>query len=98
MQCECQHNTCGGHCEHCCPLYHQEPWRAGVLSDGAPCRQCQCFGHATSCHYDPAVAAAKLSLNVYGAFSGGGVCNNCSVSLIFVACLSCIFANIKIGV
>ncbi|XP_046676227.1 laminin subunit alpha-1 isoform X3 [Homalodisca vitripennis] len=88
-ECECQHDTCGAHCDRCCPLYHQEPWRAGTLMDGAPCQKCQCFGHATSCHYDPAVAAARISLNIYGTFSGGGVCNNCSKHTAGVNCEQC---------
>ncbi|XP_054282487.1 laminin subunit alpha-1 [Macrosteles quadrilineatus] len=83
-ECECSHNTCGPHCDRCCPLYHQEPWRPGSV-----CHQCQCFGHSSSCHYDPAVAAARLSLNMYGVFSGGGVCNNCSKHTTGVNCEQC---------
>lgn len=81
-ECECQHNTCGANCDHCCPLYNQLPWRAGTPSDGAQCEPCQCFGHATSCRYDAAVAAARLSQDLYGEYRGGGVCINCTVSLL----------------
>ena len=81
-QCECQHNTCGPTCDHCCPLYNQLPWRAGTPSDGAQCEPCQCYGHATSCRYNDTVAAAHLSRDVYGEYRGGGVCINCTVSLL----------------
>lgn len=78
--CDCEHNTCGKRCDTCCPLYNQEAFHLGTAFEATPCQQCQCFGHAMSCHYDPEVAAARLSLNMEGLFSGGGVCNNCSVN------------------
>ncbi|KAJ9598480.1 hypothetical protein L9F63_010833, partial [Diploptera punctata] len=88
-QCECQHNTCGPNCEDCCPLYNQFPWRAGTPSDGAQCEPCQCYGHATSCRYDPDIAAAHLSRDVYGEFRGGGVCINCTAHTTGINCERC---------
>ncbi|KDR22194.1 Laminin subunit alpha-1, partial [Zootermopsis nevadensis] len=88
-ECECQHNTCGANCDHCCPLYNQLPWRAGTPSDGAQCEPCQCFGHATSCRYDAAVAAARLSQDLYGEYRGGGVCINCTAHTTGKNCERC---------
>ncbi|XP_050712288.1 laminin subunit alpha-1-like isoform X2 [Eriocheir sinensis] len=76
-RCSCVHNTCGDSCDTCCPLYNQQPWRAGNFSDGGACEQCQCFGHADSCIYDPEVASKRLSLNTRGEYDGGGVCVAC---------------------
>lgn len=80
-ECDCEHNTCGSHCETCCPLYNQEEWRKGNPWDSAACQECQCFGHSSSCHYDPEIARSRLSLDTQGRFSGGGVCDNCTVRI-----------------
>lgn len=74
--CDCLHNTCGPNCDRCCPMFNQRPWKAGP----AHCEQCQCHGHATECQYDPIVEEERSSLDIYGTYSGGGICINCSVS------------------
>ncbi|XP_049762590.1 laminin subunit alpha-1 [Schistocerca cancellata] len=89
-QCECRHNTCGASCERCCPLHNQQPWRAGTARDAAACQPCQCFGHASSCRYDRAVALARRSLDTGGRYSGGGVCVNCSAHTTGNNCEQCV--------
>ncbi|KAH9363655.1 hypothetical protein HPB48_013661 [Haemaphysalis longicornis] len=81
LQCRCEHNTCGASCERCCPMFNQQPWRMGTAGDAAECEECQCFGHATSCVYDPEVAKSGTSLNKHGEYNGGGVCQNCSETI-----------------
>lgn len=78
--CDCLHNTCGTNCDRCCPLYNQRPWKSGPTI----CEQCQCHGHATECQYDPIIAEQRSSLDIYGTYSGGGICINCMVSIKYV--------------
>jgi len=59
-------------------MYNQRPWKSGPVI----CEKCQCHGHATECQYDPIVDEEKSSLDIYGTYSGGGICINCSVSYI----------------
>ncbi|XP_064486467.1 laminin subunit alpha lam-3-like [Ornithodoros turicata] len=89
LHCKCEHNTCGTSCERCCPLYNQQPWRMGTGEDAAECEACECFGHASSCVYDPAVAKRKASLNTQGVYEGGGVCQNCTHHTSGVNCERC---------
>ena len=77
--CQCEHNTCGDQCDRCCPLFNQQRWSHGTSEDGAACQQCQCYGHADACQYDPLVERDRRSLNVNNVYQGGGVCTNCSV-------------------
>jgi len=58
-------------------MYNQRPWKSGPVI----CEKCQCHGHATECQYDPIVDEEKSSLDIYGTYSGGGICINCSVSI-----------------
>lgn len=74
--CECEHGTCGPQCDQCCPLFNQELWRTSI-----PCQACQCFGRAESCHFDGETAKHQLSLDTTGQRRGGGVCENCTVSI-----------------
>jgi hypothetical protein len=76
----CQHNTCGDRCDICCPLFNQYPWGAGNSTAKAACEQCQCYGHADACVFDPAIAEQRLSLNALGMMDGGGVCLDCKVN------------------
>ncbi|RLW06300.1 hypothetical protein DV515_00004601 [Chloebia gouldiae] len=71
-KCMCKHNTAGSHCQHCAPLYNDQPWQAADGKTGAPkeCRSCKCNGHADTCHFD--VDAWLASGN-----RSGGVCDNC---------------------
>lgn len=73
-QCECMHNTCGKHCERCCPLYNQKPFRIGTPQKENRCEKCQCHGHAEECRYSPDIDKRNLSVNIRGKMMGGGVC------------------------
>lgn len=44
------------------------------------CTACECYGHATECLYDEEVDRLALSVDMYGNYQGGGVCQNCQVS------------------
>lgn len=85
--CDCLHNTCGTSCDRCCPLYNQRPWKSGPTI----CEQCQCHGHATECQYDPIVAEQRSSLDIYGTYSGGGICINCMVSIKYILTYNTLF-------
>uniref|UniRef100_A0A336KY12 CSON000012 protein n=1 Tax=Culicoides sonorensis TaxID=179676 RepID=A0A336KY12_CULSO len=76
-KCDCIHNTCGDHCDKCCPLYNQRPYRPGNATHENRCEKCQCYGHATECRYSEDVDLRGLSINTKGKVSGGGVCVNC---------------------
>lgn len=80
-ECECSHHTCGANCEICCPMFNQRKWSPGTVNDSKQCMQCNCHGHASSCHYDENVDKNGLSLDVNGNYQGGGVCDNCTVSI-----------------
>uniref|UniRef100_A0A8C7FNU1 Si:dkey-202e22.2 n=1 Tax=Oncorhynchus kisutch TaxID=8019 RepID=A0A8C7FNU1_ONCKI len=71
-RCVCTHHTAGEHCERCAPLYNDRPWRAANGSSGEPhpCHKCECYGHATSCHFSQ---RAWLSSGA----TSGGVCDEC---------------------
>ncbi|CAN7938715.1 unnamed protein product, partial [Ixodes hexagonus] len=89
LHCKCEHNTCGASCERCCPMFNQQPWRMGTNGDAAECEECQCFEHATSCVYDSNVAKSRTSINKFGEYHGGGVCQNCSHKTVGVNCERC---------
>ncbi|XP_064011021.1 netrin-4 isoform X2 [Pogoniulus pusillus] len=71
-RCMCKHNTAGSHCQHCAPLYNDQPWQPADGRTGAPreCQSCKCNGHADTCHFD--LAAWLASGN-----RSGGVCDSC---------------------
>ncbi|XP_030117489.4 netrin-4 isoform X1 [Taeniopygia guttata] len=71
-KCMCKHNTAGSHCQHCAPLYNDQPWQAADGKTGAPkeCRSCKCNGHADTCHFDVDVWLASGNRS-------GGICDNC---------------------
>ncbi|XP_057303936.1 laminin subunit alpha-1-like isoform X1 [Hydractinia symbiolongicarpus] len=92
--CACQDNTCGTHCEMCCPYYNQYPWKRGSksswISDStSSCEQCNCHSHSQVCRYDKNVADRKLSLDIHGKYSGGGVCLNCLHNTEGINCEKC---------
>ena len=87
--CECPENRCGSSCDECCPLFHQQPPPTGGSGDAAVCEQCNCFGHADSCVYNQTVADQRLSLNLRGDYSGGGVCLQCRHNTAGVNCQRC---------
>ncbi|XP_069485925.1 netrin-4 [Ambystoma mexicanum] len=71
-RCMCKHNTAGEHCQHCAPLYNDQPWRAANGKTGAPheCKKCKCNGHADTCHFNIDVWLASGNRS-------GGVCDDC---------------------
>lgn len=69
-RCDCVHNTEGLNCEKCRAFYNDLPWRPAIGDEKNECRQCNCNGHARSCHFDRAVYEAS-------GFVSGGVCDDC---------------------
>uniref|UniRef100_A0A8C1J3X3 Usherin n=1 Tax=Cyprinus carpio TaxID=7962 RepID=A0A8C1J3X3_CYPCA len=75
-RCAClpESHTHGANCESCYPLFNDKPFRAGDQVQAYNCRPCQCYGHASSCHYN-----ASLDPHPEDHFrGGGGVCDNCT--------------------
>ncbi|XP_056624652.1 usherin [Triplophysa dalaica] len=75
-RCAClpESHTHGANCEHCSPLFNDKPFRAGDQIQAYNCRPCQCYSHASSCHYN-----ASLDPQPNDHFrGGGGVCDNCT--------------------
>ncbi|XP_073483348.1 laminin subunit alpha-2 isoform X3 [Aquarana catesbeiana] len=87
--CECEHNTCGPSCDRCCPGFHQKPWQAGTFLTKHECEPCNCHGKTAECYYDENVASKKLSLDIHGENTGGGVCVNCSANTAGINCETC---------
>lgn len=50
---------------------------------------CNCFNHAIECVYDPEVDANKTSLDIFGNYEGGGVCQNCQHNTEGINCNKC---------
>ncbi|XP_034258637.1 netrin-4 isoform X2 [Pantherophis guttatus] len=71
-RCICKHNTAGTHCQHCAPLYNDQPWLAANGQTGAPngCKSCKCNGHSDTCHFDMDTWLASGN-------QSGGICDNC---------------------
>ncbi|XP_053142140.1 laminin subunit alpha-2 isoform X3 [Hemicordylus capensis] len=88
--CECEHNTCGESCDHCCPGFNQKPWQAGTFLVKYECEACNCHGKAEECYYNQTVADRKQSLNIHGEYIGGGVCINCTQNTAGINCETCI--------
>ncbi|XP_055540243.1 laminin subunit alpha-1 isoform X2 [Wyeomyia smithii] len=88
-RCECMHNTCGTHCDKCCPLFNQRPYRMGTPFMANKCEKCECNGHAKACYYDKEVDEQSLSMNIRGKMSGGGVCLNCTRFTTGINCEQC---------
>uniref|UniRef100_A0A8V0XP31 Laminin subunit alpha 3 n=1 Tax=Gallus gallus TaxID=9031 RepID=A0A8V0XP31_CHICK len=89
FHCECQHNTCGETCDHCCPGYNQKQWQPATAGNINICEPCNCHGHATDCYYDADVDQRRESLNIHGHYEGGGVCINCQHNTAGVNCEKC---------
>ncbi|XP_069740233.1 laminin subunit alpha-5 isoform X2 [Narcine bancroftii] len=90
LQCDCQHNTCGGSCDRCCPGYNQMPWRPATTDSANECEPCNCNSHASECVYDPDVHMRQGSLNRHGQYEGGGVCIDCRHNTAGVNCERCV--------
>ncbi|XP_071660282.1 laminin subunit alpha-3 isoform X2 [Patagioenas fasciata] len=89
FRCECQHNTCGETCDHCCPGYNQKQWQPATAGSTNICEPCNCHGHATDCYYDADVDQHRESLNILGHYEGGGVCINCQHNTAGINCEKC---------
>uniref|UniRef100_A0A3P8SHG9 Laminin subunit alpha 2 n=1 Tax=Amphiprion percula TaxID=161767 RepID=A0A3P8SHG9_AMPPE len=90
FSCECEHNTCGESCDHCCPGYHQQPWMAGTFLTRHVCEKCNCHGKAEECYFNQTVADLSLSLDIHGQYRGGGVCIGCRDNTAGINCQSCV--------
>lgn len=42
---------------------------------------CQCYSHSDECVYDAQVDSLGQSIDIYGKYIGGGVCQNCRVGI-----------------
>ncbi|KAM4622913.1 laminin subunit alpha-5-like [Discoglossus pictus] len=89
LHCYCQHNTCGGSCDSCCPGYNQLPWKPATMDNANECEPCNCNGHAYDCYYDPEVDRRRASMNRQGQYVGGGVCVDCQHNTDGVNCERC---------
>ncbi|XP_072218688.1 laminin subunit alpha-2 [Leuresthes tenuis] len=90
FSCECEHNTCGESCDHCCPGYNQQPWMAGTFLTRHVCEKCNCHGKSEECYFNQTVADLSLSLDINGQYRGGGVCIGCRDNTAGINCQTCI--------
>ncbi|XP_010217993.1 PREDICTED: laminin subunit alpha-5 [Tinamus guttatus] len=90
LQCDCQHNTCGGSCDRCCPGFNQFPWKPATADSANECQPCNCNGHAYDCYYDPEVDRHKASKSREDKFEGGGVCIDCQHHTTGINCERCV--------
>uniref|UniRef100_A0A8B9BKZ0 Laminin subunit alpha 5 n=1 Tax=Anser brachyrhynchus TaxID=132585 RepID=A0A8B9BKZ0_9AVES len=88
--CDCQHNTCGGSCDRCCPGFNQFPWKPATADSANECQPCNCNGHAYDCYYDPEVDRHKASKSREDRYEGGGVCIDCQHHTTGINCERCI--------
>ncbi|KAM6163895.1 laminin subunit alpha-5 [Rhynchocyon petersi] len=89
LQCACQHNTCGGSCDQCCPGFHQRLWQPATMDSTNECQPCNCHGHAFDCYYDPEVDRRNASQNKDHIYQGGGVCIDCQHHTTGINCERC---------
>ncbi|XP_069892911.1 laminin subunit alpha-5-like [Dipodomys merriami] len=90
LQCACQHNTCGGSCDRCCPGFNQQRWKPATTDSANECQPCNCHGHAHDCYYDPEVDRRNASQNQDSVYQGGGVCINCQHHTTGINCERCL--------
>ncbi|XP_036179424.1 laminin subunit alpha-5 [Myotis myotis] len=90
LKCACQHNTCGGSCERCCPGFNQQQWKPATPESANECQSCNCHGHADDCYYDPEVDRHNASQNQDSVYQGGGVCIACQHHTTGINCERCL--------
>ncbi|KAK1157833.1 hypothetical protein AOXY_G24001 [Acipenser oxyrinchus oxyrinchus] len=90
LQCDCQHNTCGGSCDQCCQGYNQMPWKPATTDNANECEPCNCNNHSFDCYYDPEVDRRKASVDINGRYRGGGFCMECRHHTTGINCERCI--------
>uniref|UniRef100_A0A7M6DNL5 Uncharacterized protein n=2 Tax=Clytia hemisphaerica TaxID=252671 RepID=A0A7M6DNL5_9CNID len=93
-QCICENNACGEQCQECCPAYNQRKWKPGALNPfevdpSAACEVCNCHNHSSLCQYNQTIENSKQSLNIFGNYSGGGVCIICLHHTTGINCQDC---------
>ncbi|XP_041418335.1 usherin [Xenopus laevis] len=72
--CDINSHTYGANCDRCLPLFNDKAFHQSDQVNAYNCRPCQCYNHATSCHYN-----AKLDPYLHDHDQGGGgVCDDCS--------------------
>ncbi|XP_065060169.1 laminin subunit alpha-1-like [Rhopilema esculentum] len=93
-ECQCLGNTCGNKCDRCCPGFNQYPWKPSTapswgFDPASACEQCNCFDHSSECVYNATVDSLRLSLDIKGNYSGGGVCVLCKDNTEGINCQNC---------
>ncbi|RUS82429.1 hypothetical protein EGW08_009817 [Elysia chlorotica] len=91
LVCNCVANTCGDKCESCCPGFVQKRWRRALIDRPFECEPCNCHGHSNECLFDEEVERNHRSLDIFGQYEGGGVCQNCQDNTQGINCEQCVF-------
>uniref|UniRef100_A0A1I8EZU5 Uncharacterized protein n=3 Tax=Wuchereria bancrofti TaxID=6293 RepID=A0A1I8EZU5_WUCBA len=91
LLCRCEHNTCGDHCEYCCPGFEQKMWQRSKEGAEFVCEPCNCHGHSEECVYEKELDRMHSSLDIHGNYDGGGRCLNCRDNTEGINCNKCIF-------